>query len=494
MSPDIARTCAALAREIESLEECLASDANWQALRAAEIQTGLSMPPYLDSGAALALPESLRTALKRNPVFLARARLYEALEFLLDPGLTSYDGPPPVAAADAPAAIEDPQTAPDGLTLIEGITPATGVAADNDREPLRGAPVDAPVDASQRIRAALARLAESARLSSPPMRDAPAGTERPSTLYEPAAAVMPEPPLTATKAVAATSTMRAVVDEDGDDLRHIAFIDDRVAAQLNASGILRFSDIAHFTVDQVAVLSVRLGLGNRIAREQWIEQASVLAAGRTTAYVSQVRSAAGSSASAIVSEADKPEPADFDFASLDRSGQACPPAARPEKTPPDVPSAVVVPPAPWQTGSEELVVPPPLPPVHEDLPPLLAPEDQGASFGDDANAFAAEDCTEVSDVWIVPRLTRAIQIEEPPPIARVGSQDVFTRHQTRENGPLLRDPLDWVPIEEAAVEIVPHSAPFPGVGPVSEAVTRLQSAVEPPAPAFSRLLRAFQRR
>src|SRR5690606_4805297 len=126
-------------------------------------------------------------------------------------------------------------------------------------------------------------------------------------------AVMPEPPLTATKAVAATSTMRAVVDEDGDDLRHIAFIDDRVAAQLNASGILRFSDIAHFTVDQVAVLSVRLGLGNRIAREQWIEQASVLAAGRTTAYVSQVRSAAGSSASAIVSEADKPEPADFDF-------------------------------------------------------------------------------------------------------------------------------------------------------------------------------------
>lgn len=436
MSLDIGRTRTALAREIASLEECLASDACWQTLRTIEVRTGLSMPPQLDRGVALALPESLRAALEENPVFLARARLYEALEILHAP------------------------------------VPA------NNSEARESVP--AAVDASQRISAALARLAQRARLSPPPMHDAPA------------AAVMPEPPPVAANLPVTTSKMVKVVDEDGDDLRHIAFIDDRVAAQLNASGILRFSDIAHFTIDQVAVLSVRLGLGNRIAREQWVEQASILAAGNTTAYASQVQSGSTPSAMSAVSEPDKSGPADIDFASLDRSGQACPPASQSEETRADVASLAAAPPVPWQTAFEP-VVPPPLPPACVVSPPLQVPEDHGAGF-DEANTRTADDCPEVSDVWIVPRLTSAAQIQVPPPDGGDESQDVFSRHRSREDGPLLRNPLDWEPIEEAAVEIVPRSAPFPGVGSVSGAVTRLQLAVEPPAPAFSRLLRAFQRR
>lgn len=448
MSLDIARTRTALAREIANLEECLASDANWQTLRAIEVRTGLSMPPQLDRGAALALPESLRAVLEKNPVFLARARLYEALEILLAP------------------------------------SPA------NNSEPLESVP--AAVDASHRINAALARLAERARPFPPPIRYAPAAAERPVKPNEPEAAVMPEPPPVTASRPMTTPTMVEVVDEDGDDLRHIAFIDDRVAAQLNASGILRFSDIAHFTVDQVAVLSVRLGLGNRITREQWVEQAAILAAGNTTAYASQVQSGGTPFAMAGASEPDKTEPPYIDYASFDRSGQACPPASQSDETRADVASPAVVPPVPEQAVPQP-VVPPPLPPACVDLPSLQVPEDHGTDF-DEANTFTADDCPEVSDVWIVPRSMQAAQIQVPPPDGGAESHDVFSRQRRREDGPLLRNPRDWEPIEEAAVEIVPRLAPFPGVGPVSEAVTRLQLAVEPPAPAFSRLFRAFQRR
>jgi len=500
MSVDIARTRTALAREIVSLEEFLASDPDWQALHALEIATGLSMPPQLDSGAALGLPENLREALIRNPVFQARARLYEALGFLLAPELTS----------DAPST----------SNVVATIEPSKAVFP--------------ALDAAERVNAALARLAERARLSQRLVREKSAEGGQPSILPEPAPAVAQERgAIPAKDAASPASNLMAVIDEERDDLRLIAFIDDQVAAQLNASGILRFSDIAHFTVDQVAVLSVRFGLGNRIIREKWIEQAAVLASGHTTAYASQMMSGDRSSAGTTLPERDTLEPlgldepldellpvttsltdqpavglpsvglephsgyADFDFANL----RIFPAAPQPGETSPEETSSPVSFHASWQAEPEQPIVPPPLPPACKDWPPLLVPDNRTASFEDDTSA-AADDYPEVSDVWIVPRLDPSPERHEMPQpslqvpsrFSEAGHEDGFLRRRPREDGPLLRNPVKWEPIEEAAVEIVPRSAPFPGVGPVSQAVTRLQSAVEPPAPAFSRLLRAFQRR
>lgn len=597
MSLDIARARTALARELASLEEFLASDADWQALRAFEIQTGLRTSPQLECGAALALPEILREALSRNSIFQARARLYEALECLLAPELTaSIEAKPPPpndtpepnetpaneASLDPPVDVGNSRKPPlDDLTLIGGITPAmaadlhglgvtsyddiacwsdedvrlfaslldlpdeilrqnwprqaallisqrcpqaTGFAADNDRQPLAAAPT---LDPAQRIDGALARLATRARCLPVARRGLPTAAELPEFAFAPTEPVTPRgvPPAPAL----VTSTLMAVVDEEGDDLRHIAFIDDQVAAQLNASGIIRFSDIAHFTVDQVAILSVRFGLGNRITCEQWIEQATVLAAGHSTAYASRIRSADKQAGQPRALEAllEEPLPAaiplagplfpdqssptvdpdpgygDFDFAVLDRSSVALPLMSLPEEpvleSPETEEPAAPLPPVPWMVAADQPIVPPPLPPSYADLTAMLAQEDPGVDVDTVDNADGVDDTPDVSDVWIVPRLSQPSQPQATPAEAlfqtgRIDSERDFLRRRAHEDGPLLRNPRDWEPIEEAAVEIVPRSHPFPGVGPVSEAVTRLHAAVETPTPTISRILRAFQRR
>lgn len=74
-----------------------------------------------------------------------------------------------------------------------------------------------------------------------------------------------------------------------DDLTRIRAIDAMLARTLAAAGITRYQQIAGWTAADVAATTSRLGLGQRISRENWIEQAQVLAKGQETAYARRRR-------------------------------------------------------------------------------------------------------------------------------------------------------------------------------------------------------------
>lgn len=81
---------------------------------------------------------------------------------------------------------------------------------------------------------------------------------------------------------ATTPSLR--VDWVADDLKRIRGIDPRIEAALAARGIDRYSDIASWTAHNVKTIDGELDLQGRIQRENWIEQAQILAAGGDTAF------------------------------------------------------------------------------------------------------------------------------------------------------------------------------------------------------------------
>jgi len=69
-----------------------------------------------------------------------------------------------------------------------------------------------------------------------------------------------------------------------DDLKRIAGISSEVEKLLNAQGISQFTQIAGWGTQDVAKFDRLLGRDGRIAGENWIEQAQILARGGATAY------------------------------------------------------------------------------------------------------------------------------------------------------------------------------------------------------------------
>lgn len=84
----------------------------------------------------------------------------------------------------------------------------------------------------------------------------------------------------------------AGVDEepggDFDDLTAIRGLDPSDAAMLAIKGVVRFHTIADWRQDDIAALGGGKALKRRIAAENWIEQAAILAAGQQTSF-SQMR-------------------------------------------------------------------------------------------------------------------------------------------------------------------------------------------------------------
>jgi len=70
-----------------------------------------------------------------------------------------------------------------------------------------------------------------------------------------------------------------------DDLTCIRGIDGELAARLNALGVRRYADIAAWRAEEVERIGTKLGLRKRIARDNWIEQAQILASGGETFYL-----------------------------------------------------------------------------------------------------------------------------------------------------------------------------------------------------------------
>ncbi|SCB60007.1 NADH-quinone oxidoreductase subunit E [Rhizobium aethiopicum] len=85
---------------------------------------------------------------------------------------------------------------------------------------------------------------------------------------EPVPANQPKP---AVKAKTAQRTAKA------DDLKLIAGIGPKLEQVLNARGIRSFADIAAWSDEDIARLDADLGFNGRIARDDWIGQAKVLA-------------------------------------------------------------------------------------------------------------------------------------------------------------------------------------------------------------------------
>jgi predicted flap endonuclease-1-like 5' DNA nuclease len=81
-----------------------------------------------------------------------------------------------------------------------------------------------------------------------------------------------------------------------EDLRRIRGIDTDTQARLHALGVRRYEEIAAFTPQDVRRIGDALGLARRINRENWIEQAQVLARGGETYFAT--RRARGETASA----------------------------------------------------------------------------------------------------------------------------------------------------------------------------------------------------
>lgn len=88
----------------------------------------------------------------------------------------------------------------------------------------------------------------------------------------------------------------------GDDFTRIRAIDAALSARLHAAGILSFADIARWVPEDVARADTALGLAGRIEREQWVEQAQILARGGET-YYSRSRSQ-GSAAGPVKAPAE----------------------------------------------------------------------------------------------------------------------------------------------------------------------------------------------
>ncbi len=95
-----------------------------------------------------------------------------------------------------------------------------------------------------------------------------------------AAPAPPTPPAAATPSAPA----RPPIGSGRDNLQRIGGVNTEVEKLLNVQGITRYTQIAHWSKDDTERFDRLLGQSGRIQRENWIEQAQILAKGGDTAY------------------------------------------------------------------------------------------------------------------------------------------------------------------------------------------------------------------
>jgi Protein of unknown function (DUF2934) len=95
----------------------------------------------------------------------------------------------------------------------------------------------------------------------------------------------------------APMTLAEPVSAVADDVSLIDGIGPKITKQLKGEGIVALSQIAALTPVELAALDSKLGLKGRTAREEWIEQASELLAGKPPrAKVDQAKASAKTAA------------------------------------------------------------------------------------------------------------------------------------------------------------------------------------------------------
>lgn len=81
-----------------------------------------------------------------------------------------------------------------------------------------------------------------------------------------------------------TEAPPAVASRGQEDLQRISGINMEIEALLNRQGVMRYSQIASWSPTDTGRFDGLLGQAGRVARENWIEQAQILARGGDTAY------------------------------------------------------------------------------------------------------------------------------------------------------------------------------------------------------------------
>jgi predicted flap endonuclease-1-like 5' DNA nuclease len=86
------------------------------------------------------------------------------------------------------------------------------------------------------------------------------------------------------EAFRAPDSMAAAPSAEPDDLKRIRGIGLLIERKLNAMGVSTYEQIANWTADDVSTVNAKLEFKGRIERENWIEQARILASGGHTDF------------------------------------------------------------------------------------------------------------------------------------------------------------------------------------------------------------------
>lgn len=112
-------------------------------------------------------------------------------------------------------------------------------------------------------------------------------SETNETTATPAAKVSKKEPKKATESKT-PERLKAPRDGEADDLKKIKGVGKKIEEKLNGFGIYHFDQIANWTDEQVKWIGSELAFAGRIERENWIEQANVLASGGDTEFSRRV--------------------------------------------------------------------------------------------------------------------------------------------------------------------------------------------------------------
>lgn len=138
-------------------------------------------------------------------------------------------------------------------------------------------------------RAAFAEVAKPAAAAEPAPAPAPVPAPSPTPSAQPSsaaatAAIVAEAAAAVSRLAQAAAAERAAAPGPRDDLKRIAGITADVEQSLNANGVTRFEQIAGWSSDAIQRFDRLVGGTGRIAAENWVEQAQILARGGETAY------------------------------------------------------------------------------------------------------------------------------------------------------------------------------------------------------------------
>src|SRR5262245_26778635 len=198
---------------------------------------------------------------------------------------------------------------------------------------------------------------------------------RAPALPPPAAKLAPPPAAAKPAPTPPAKPAPAPVDTTPQDLERIRLIDAGVAAALGKLGVNRYEQIAAWMQADVQRVDQALGDKGRVNRENWIEQAQVLAKGGETHYSARRARGVGPSAAPTPDEGERgpPTPAAPLPRAMSRAGVAAvvvapPPAAETKAkaaaaaTKPPPASEAKSPPATKPTAAPPVAATPPSPP------------------------------------------------------------------------------------------------------------------------------------